>query len=341
MFGIFDFGGNEKKTIKTYDAVEIADHEQTFERFEGNPILKADPSVPWKAKAVYNPAAIYLDRKIHLIYRGQSQDGVSSFGYAQSSDGYHIDEDFSESIYRPTAPFELPTKDGWNSGCEDPRISLINDRIYMCYTAYDGTSPPRVALTSIAASDFLNKNWLWDVPKLISPPGIDDKDACIIKNPSGKGFVAFHRLGNSLWIDMLRDLEFPEVKYLTGGILAQAREDAWDNVKIGLASPPIMTIEGLLVLYHSVCNPGFIYKIGALLLDPTDLHKIIARTSEPLLIPEMDYELNGQVQNSVFCCGAVVIKDIIYLYYGGGDTVTGVATMPVSNLLDVLLKRHN
>ena len=64
-----------------------------------------------------------------------------------------------------------------------------------------------------------------------------------------------------------------------------------------------------------------------MLLDQNDLHKILARTDAPLLSPEMNYEKEGQVPNVVFSCGTVVINDSIYMYYGGGDTVTGVATI--------------
>jgi len=41
--------------------------------------------------------------------------------------------------------------------------------IYMCYTAFNGRDQPRVALTSIKLSDFLNKNWKWTEPVLILP----------------------------------------------------------------------------------------------------------------------------------------------------------------------------
>jgi predicted GH43/DUF377 family glycosyl hydrolase len=73
-----------------------------------------------------------------------------------------------------------------------------------------------------------------------------------------------------------------------------------------------------------------------MLLDPSDPRKILGRTKEPLLEPEKDYELQGIIPNVVFSCGAVVMNGIIYLYYGGCDTVVGVATMPLSDLLNVL-----
>ena len=35
---------------------------------------------------------------------------------------------------------------GWNSGCEDPRLTLI-DRVYLTYTAFDGWGSIRIALS--------------------------------------------------------------------------------------------------------------------------------------------------------------------------------------------------
>ncbi|HEX8931697.1 MAG TPA: hypothetical protein VF810_00910 [Patescibacteria group bacterium] len=315
-----------------------------FTRFAGNPIIQPAMELDWQKMGTYNPAAIYLENKVHIIYRGQAANGISVFGYASSSDGLHIDEHLHTPIYVPREDFEKPTHKSGNSGCEDPRITRIHDRIYMTYTAYDGTNVPRVAMTSITVFDFLNKDWNWEKPKLISPPGVDDKDACIINKIKGDGYIAFHRLGDVIWLDFLRDLEFPEKKYLSGGIMAQARKDKWDNVKIGIAAPPIETEYGWLLLYHGVSNhqpnePFGIYKVGAMLLDYDDPRKILGRTDTPLLEPTEDYELHGQVPNVVFPCGAVVIEGTIYLYYGAADKVTCVATMPLQTLLDMLLSK--
>jgi beta-1,2-mannobiose phosphorylase / 1,2-beta-oligomannan phosphorylase len=312
-----------------------------FARFEGNPIISPLVDLDWQKNGTFNPAAIYEDGKIHIVYRAQGEDGTSTLGYAVSRDGFHIDENFDTPIYTPRESFEKKIKDNkGNSGCEDPRITKIDDRLYMTYTAYDGVNPPRTALTSIVLADFLKKNWVWEKPKLISPPGVDDKDACILKRVKGDGYVAFHRLGDVIWLDFLRDLDFPEKKYLTGGIIAQARKDKWDNVKIGIAAPPIETEQGWVLLYHAVSDPGFVYKVGAMLLDYADPRHILARTDEPLLEPEKPYEIQGHVPNVVFPCGAVVIDKIVYLYYGGADTVTCVATMPLKTLVDVLLSNR-
>jgi predicted GH43/DUF377 family glycosyl hydrolase len=308
-----------------------------FVRYEGNPIISPLVDLDWQKNGTFNPAAIYEGGKIHIVYRAQGGDGASVMGYATSKDGFHIDENLDYPIYTPRESFEQKFSGKGNFGCEDPRITKIEDRLYMTYTAYDGTHPPRIALTSISLSDFLKRNWVWEKPKLISPPGVDDKDACIVKRVKGDGYVAFHRLGDAMWLDFLRDLDFPEKKYLTGGIIAQARKDEWDNVKIGIASPPIETEHGWILLYHAVSDPGFVYKVGAMLLDYADPRHILARTDDPLLEPEKPYEMQGYVPNVVFPGGVVVMNNIVYLYYGGADTVTCVATMSLKSLTDVLL----
>jgi predicted GH43/DUF377 family glycosyl hydrolase len=331
---------DQLKPIGNISTVVSSDFRK-FARFEGNPIISPLPDLDWQKKGTFNPAAIYEDNTIHIVYRAQGEDGTSVLGYATSKDGFHIDENLDYPIYTPRESFEKKTNSSGNSGCEDPRITKIDDRLYMTYTAYDGTNPPRVALTSIALSDFLKRNWVWEKPKIISPPGVDDKDSCIVKKVKGEGYFAFHRLGDALWIDFLRDLSFPEKKYLTGGIMAQTRKDKWDNTKIGIAGPPIETEKGWILLYHAVSEPEFVYKVGAMLLDYDDPRNILARTDDPLLGPEKPYELQGQVPNVVFPCGSVVIDGVVYLYYGGADTVTCVATMPLKTLTNILLQNKS
>jgi predicted GH43/DUF377 family glycosyl hydrolase len=327
---------DQLKPIK--HAEPYAQDARQFTRYEGNPIISPTVELEWQSVATFNPAAIYENGKVHLLYRAQGKDGTSVFGYATSSDGIHIDERLDSPVYTPRESFEKKTGATGNSGCEDPRITKIGDRFYVTYTAYDGKNPPRIALSSIAVDDFLQKKWNWSSPKLISPPGVDDKDACILKRVRGEGYVAFHRLGDAMWIDFLRDLDFPERKYLTGGIVAEARKNKWDDVKIGIAAPPLETEQGWLLFYHGVSSDGFRYKVGAMLLDYDDPRKILARSDEPLLEPEKMYETQGQIPNVVFPCGAVIIDGVVYLYYGGADSVTGVATMQLQTVLQTLTK---
>jgi predicted GH43/DUF377 family glycosyl hydrolase len=262
---------------------------------------------------------------------------MSVFGYALSKDGLHIDENLDYPVYVPREDFEKRRKDEGNAGCEDPRITEFEDRFYMTYTAYDGENPPRVAMTSISVENFLRRQWNWTKPVLISLPDVDDKDACIIKNKKGK-YIVFHRLGSDIWIDVVDKMDFGENKFLDGKAVAKPRPDKWDNVKLGISAPPIETDKGFLLLYHGVSEPGFKYKVGAMLLDDDDPTKILARTDEPIFEPVMPYEIEGEIPNVVFPCGAVVIGETLFVYYGGADKVIGVATIKLQTLLDNLLK---
>jgi hypothetical protein len=73
------------------------------------------------------------------------------------------------------------------------------------------------------------------------------------------------------------------------------------------------------------------------LLDLNDPSKVIARRKVPILEPETPYELFGQVNNVVFPCGAAIIGKDLFVYYGGADSVIGVATMKIEDLLKSLL----
>lgn len=314
-----------------------------LKRFKANPIIEPISEHPWEAKATFNPAAVYEDGKVHIVYRAMSQDNTSVLGYASSKDGFHIDERLPEPIYVPREEFEMKAQPG-NSGCEDPRITKIGDRFYMCYTAFDAKNPTRVALTSIKVEDFLNHHWNWEKPVLISPPGIDDKNACILPEKINGKYVIFHRFHPCIWIDFVDDLSFGKDKWIKGNAWFQPRTDEWDSRKIGIAAPPIKIKEEWLLLYHGVSEMDRKYRVGAILLESKDPAQAIIRTDEPLLEPEMEYEKEGQVVDVIFPCGTVVLGNDLFVYYGGADKVVGVATVDFYKLVEELLasrKNHH
>lgn len=304
-----------------------------LQRFEENPIIIPKPENSWEAKATFNPAAFYEEGNIHIVYRAMSNDDTSVFGYARSKDGFHIEERLNNPVYVPREDFEKKKRPG-NSGCEDPRITKILDKLYMCYTAFDGENSPRVAMTSIDIKDFLEKKWNWEKPVLVSPPKISDKDACMFPRKINDKYVFLHRIENYIWIDFLGDLDFKDGKYLGGRVLLLTRNDSWDKIKLGIASPPIETEKGWLLIYHGIDNGNY-YKVGAALLDLNNPEKILGRTDFPILEPELKYEKEGQYSNVVFPCGAILIEGELFVYYGGADSVVGVATVNMSKLLSI------
>lgn len=309
-----------------------------FKRGLTNPIISPKPENKWESFATFNPAAIYLKNKIHILYRTLSDDNTSFIGYASSQDGFTISERLLEPIYIPREDFEMKKINNGNSGCEDPRITQIEQNLYICYTAYDSIGPPRVAVSSISVKDFLAHNWNWSKPALITPPGFDDKDTCILPEKLKDGYFVLHRVGNEICGDYLDSLDFDKDVINKCIRIIGPRVNAWDSSKVGISAPPIKTKYGWLLLYHGVSKSHNTYRVGVLLLDLKDPAIVLARSSDAIFEPVEDYEKIGVVNNVVFPCGMVVKGDLLYIYYGGADKVVGVATMKLSVLLGALVR---
>lgn len=306
-----------------------------MKRFPGNPIITPRPGMLWEAKGTLNPAAVDLNGKIHLLYRAFSADNQSTMGYASSSDGFCLDERLDKPVYFPRMGFELPGSPGGGGGCEDPRLSVIGDRLYMTYAAYDG-STPRVAVSSISVDDFLTKRWGgWSRPEVMSPPGIADKDAAILPEPVKGGYMIFHRVGDSICADFLHSLNLSGEKITQCVEILAPRRGMWDGGKVGIAAPPAKTPRGWLLLYHGV-SWSTTYRVGAVLLDLADPTVVLARTAAPLFEPEEEYERKGVKGNVVFPCGLVVRGNTAFMYYGAADDAVGAASFKVSELLSML-----
>jgi predicted GH43/DUF377 family glycosyl hydrolase len=308
-----------------------------FKRGLTNPIISPKPENKWEAVATFNPAAIYLKNKIHILYRTLADDNTSFIGYASSRDGFSIDERLKDPIYVPREDFEMKKVPGGNSGCEDPRIVEIGKNLYICYTAYDGIGPPRVAVSSITTKDFLSHKWNWTKPSLITPPGFDDKDTCIFPEKLKDGYFVIHRVGNEICGDYLSSLDFNADTVKKCIRIIGPRINSWDSSKVGISAPPIKTKYGWVLLYHGVSKSHNTYRVGVLLLDLKDPAIVLARSSDAIFEPEEDYEKIGVVNNVVFPCGMILKGDLLYIYYGGGDKVTGVATMKLKILLEALV----
>lgn len=306
-------------------------------RYKKNPILGPLATEPWRSQAVFNTAAIYEDGKVHLLFRAMSADNTSTIGYAASEDGFNFTEERHEPIYVPRTEHELKKSPNAFSGCEDPRLTKMDGRFYMFYTAYDGEHPPHVTLSSIKVSDFLTKNWLWEKPILISDPSIDNKNACLFPEKIDGKYVILHRAaGQEIAIDLLDDLKFKEGTWLEKEGMIGPRNGRWDSAKIGIAGPPLKTEKGWLLIYHGVSQSDKNYRLGYMILDLKDPFKVLYRSYYPILEPVMDYEKNGIINNVVFSCGAIEKDGQLFLYYGGADKVIGVATAPMEQLLEVI-----
>lgn len=316
-----------------------------LERSTSNPIIVPVLKHMWEATAVFNSAAVYEGGKVHFVYRAMGPHNTSVLGYATSSDGETIDHRETEPIYVPTEWFEVPGRypsvhfmsGGGYGGCEDPRITKVDDTFYMTYVAYNGEDPPRVALTSIKVDDFMNKRWKkWAKPKLISKPGVVNKNCVIFPEKIGDKYVVIHRVFPDLLIDFVDDLTF-EKEYLKGEHKIPPRGHSWDSRKLGAGAPPIKTDDGWLLIYQAVDDrdPSK-YKIGAMLLDLKDPSKVLYRCNNPILEPTEWYENEGFKAGVAYPCGAVIMNGKLVVYYGGADTVICAAYAPLDKFLKEL-----
>jgi predicted GH43/DUF377 family glycosyl hydrolase len=320
--------------LSTLMAAILPDAKKLFLRAPENPILTARAKCDWEAHGVFNPAAIEIDRTIYILYRAMSSDDTSTVGLAVSKDGITITERLSKPIYTPRGEYEIKHQPG-NSGCEDARIVEIKGRLYITYTAYDGFVP-RVAVSSISKEDFVARKWKnWSLPEIITPMSLPEKDTCIIPEKGPHGYTVLHRAGTSICGDVLKSLDFSTEKITRCIEMISPRPGMWDSRKAGISGPPIKTAQGWLLLYHGISDSGA-YRVGAALLDSKDPTIVLARTALPIFEPEQDYELSGVIPNVVFPCGSVKRGDKLFVYYGGADTVTCVATTKISSILKTL-----
>jgi len=301
-----------------------------IQRYEGNPILSPIASHAWESLMVYNCAAIYVGGKVHILYRARpAPDGVSRLGYVSSFDGYRIDGRLDSPVFRADPDQELESL-----GCEDPRLTQIEDRIYMCYTAlgnvprmHEMVTVAQIGMTSISVEDFLAHRWNWS--KRTYPfPGVHSKNACLFPKKIGGRYAMLHRIPPYIWIAYSDDLG----KWHDTRILMGPRE-GWEYFKVGAGPPPIKTEKGWLLVYHAM-DDRKCYRLGAALLDLEDPTVVLKRCRQPLLEPEADYEKNGAVRNVVFSCGAVALNGQLIVYYGAADTVIGAASGSLADIVD-------
>ena len=289
-------------------------------RFEGNPIIEPIEDHPWESRYVFNTAMIGLGGRIHYFYRAMGEDKVSRLGYASSEDGCHIDVRLPDPVFEPSCSLE-------KYGCEDPRLTLIGDRYVMTYTAYGDVF--QIGITSISSQDILGMNWAWGERWF---PFLDtwNKNAVIFPRMIGGRYVMFHRIEPDICIAHSGDLR----GWNHSDVVMRPRPDRWDCAKIGAAGPPMEVEEGWLLVYHGV-DDDRMYRLGAAVLDKDDPKKVLGRTDEPILVPEEEYERVGQVPNVVFSCGSVILGDRLLISYGAADTVIGVASFGLGEILDL------
>ncbi|MCX6754508.1 MAG: glycosidase [Candidatus Nomurabacteria bacterium] len=318
-----------------------------LKKVQHNPII--EPSLySWESKATFNPTAFEYDGKVHIIYRAVGEDDSSVLGYAFSNDGLNIEGRPTYHIYKrffnytESGPkIDYLSGGGWSGGCEDPRVVLIEDTIYMIFTAFDGWGSVRLALTSISLSNFKKKKWNWKKAVMISPVGEINKNWVLFPERINGKFAIIHSVYPNILISCFDSLDELDGKTFIKSNNTRPIDHSrgWDSWFRGIGPSPIKTKDGWLILYHAMDhkNPDR-YRLGALLLDLNDPTKVIYRSKNPILEPEEDYENNGHKWGVIYSCGAVVKNGELFVYYGGADKFVCVASINLKELIDDLKK---
>lgn len=297
-----------------------------FEKHGENPIL-APRGQSWEAKDVFNPAAVVRDGKIHLLYRAEDfsgegrWNGTSRIGLAVSEDGVNF-ERHPEPVLVPTESYEEP------GGCEDPRVTGVGDTYYLTYTAFDGDS----SYLCLATSGDLFE---WDKYGILFPEWegsegkVWSKSGAILEEAVDGRYVMYFG-DTSIWAAFSEDLiHWSPVEEPV--FSPSSDPEAFDSVLVESGPQPLMTGEGILLIYNAarrIGGPGggLRYSAGQVLLSREDPTRVLQRTKQPFFVPDTGDELEGQVNDVVFLEGLVNYRRTFFLYYGMADSRIGVAT---------------
>lgn len=318
------------QSIIAQSQINNVDGSLLLQRHPLNPLLLPIPSSEWESDNVFNPAVIYHNGLFHMFYRAQGLDWISRIGYAVSQDGL--------SWNRMRQPVLSPQGKAESRGVEDPRVTFLEDRFYMCYTAYgeyQGMGEPTHHGGSIMPMIAVSDNLItWERLGAITC-GEDNKDHLLFPRKIDGRYVALHRRWPDVWLAYSENLiEWPEEQMQP--IFGPRAQPGWDSLSVGANGVPIETEYGWLMLYHGY-DPTRVYRFGACLLDIDDPSQVLHRSDDYIFEPKELWELRGDVPNVVFSNANVLVDETLYVYYGGGDHVIGLATCQLDDLLSFVL----
>lgn len=329
---------------------------------KANPVITPNPKnlfdcpmreakVGWEESDVFNPAATVKDGKICVLYRAEdnSATGIgmrtSRIGLAESKDGIHMK--------RRSTPVMYPDKDNmkeyeWTGGCEDPRITVTEDGLYvMAYTSWNR----KVARLCIATSRDLVK-WEKHGPAFAKAYGGRFKDifcksgSMVTKVKDGKQVLT--KIGGKYFMywgeqavyaatsdDLVNWTPLLDENNELATVI-KPRRGYFDSVLTECGPPAVMTSRGIVLLYNGKNGTsddvrdkrftGGAYCAGQILTDANDPMKLLDRLDVPFFRPMDAFEKSGQyVDGTVFIEGLVFFKNKWYLYYGCADSQVGVA----------------
>ena len=294
-------------------------------RYSNNPILlKEDVSFP--VNSIFNPGAVKYKNEYVLVCRVEMPDGRSSFVLAKSKDGKNFKVE-SKPCLTPKDHENYSKYVEW--GIEDSRVTKIGSKYYLTYTGYSRFQP----LVMLAETENFKK---FKIHGPISEPS--NKDCALFPEKINGYYYKIDRPSaeqrHDIWISKSPNL----IHWGSYEFLTEPTAGTWEANKIGISTQPVKTKAGWLVLYHGVRGFGIssIYKLGVMLLDLKNPSKIIGKSTEPIISPDLNYERIGDVGNVIFSNGWIIEESgEVKIYYSGADTNICLATTTVDYLISL------
>ena len=240
------------------------------------------------------------------------------------------DGDDVEVIFKPDEHIServiFPITESQSNGIEDARFVEFDEggrrMFYATYTAYSGKA---IRSELLQTTDFMS----FRMSPLRGTAARNKGMALFPRKINGRYAMIGRQDNENLYLIYSDDLYS-----WNGGQVILKPQFPWEFVQIGNCGSPIELDNGWLLLTHGV---GAVrkYSIGAVLLDKEDPSKVLARSREPLVRPDMS-EREGYVPNVVYTCGAMRHNDQIILPYAVSDTFSNFATIKIAALMQAM-----
>ncbi|NYE95902.1 putative GH43/DUF377 family glycosyl hydrolase [Psychromicrobium silvestre] len=294
-----------------------------FTPHPGNPILRPQGE-GWESSNLYNPAALVVDDKVVLLYRGHAADLVSHIGIATSSDGIHFE--------RQADPVLVPEFDYESKGCEDPRIARIENTYYLTYTGFNGETAQLCLATSTDLQSWTKHGPIFPGFNTWAtlPYGPDQpwSKAGVIHNQpiDGQYYMYFGEgaIYSATSMDLLHWTPCNEAQPIYAPTPGQ-----WDGTLVEIGAPPVLTENGLMIFLINSAqaeSPSEVdYRCGQIAIPVSNPTQVVAKMTTPWLVPQSFEDTHGLVSNVTFVEGLVAFKGRWFAYYGQSDTTLAVA----------------
>ena len=218
----------------------------------------------------------------------------------------------------------FPVSENESRGIEDARfVRFIYEngevKYYATYTAYNGFN---ILPMLLETEDFVTYRI-----KTLNGWAVQNKGMALFpRKIDGRYMMISRQDGENMFI-----MSSDNIHFWHEATLLREPKYPWEFIQIGNCGSPLETEAGWILLTHGV-GAMRKYCIGACLLDLNDPTKVLGHLPEPLLCPTEE-EREGYVPNVLYTCGAIIHNDELVIPYSMSDTSSGIAVIPVKDLL--------